>query len=279
MRWRPGVPIGDFFYSLLREVRRAKLNLRFACVMMTGKLPREIKNKAKTELVDKEAMNEIEARNFIVKVKEFLCQGGISLCIDFRNFDKVASLKDDTHDDIDSDKSQIVSSVNALRLRPRASQNWRAVRRSSAQLECYERGHVWRLCPKRTCSLCDGKGHDPANCLNNDQDSTKRDYVKVVSDPATSVESAVTLEVKINGVRLLAMLDTGAKPSVMDKRTLREISGYDAKRAESDHVYGLDNNPIAVLGCVNIEVDLDDQQVSTQEFKIIDTDERILILV
>ena len=74
------------------------------------------------------------------------------------------------------------------------------------------------------------------------------------------------------------MLDTGAKLSVLDRNTLREIGGYNLHSMELGQVFGLCSTPIIVLGSINVEVDLGDRQVDTLPFKVIDTDERIFIL-
>ncbi|KAI6648335.1 hypothetical protein LOD99_12144 [Oopsacas minuta] len=215
-------------------------------------------------------------------VKEFLSQNGLALDIGLRSFVKVANLRDEPAEKQfnnldDPDVSQENTGVNALRLKPRQTRNWRGMRRASSQLECYrchERGHEWKFCPKRVCDICGGKAHDLVNCS-----SERRDSVKGVGEPADHCnENAVTSEVSANGVKLHEMLDTGAKPSVLDRRTLQKIGRSASELTERGHVFGLCSVPIVVLGCVNVTVDIGDQQVVTSRFKVIDTDERIFIL-
>ncbi|KAI6655324.1 hypothetical protein LOD99_2159 [Oopsacas minuta] len=171
--------------------------------MLTGQLPKEVRIKAKAEIADKEPLTEIEAGEFIMKVKEFLSQNGLAIDIGLRSFIKVATLRDEPAEKQfnnldDPNVSQENAGVNALRLKPRQTRNWRGIRRASSQLECYQchERAMMEVLPKRVCGICGGKGHDPA-CR-------------------PLYENAVTLEVWANGVKLHAMLDTGAKPSVLE---------------------------------------------------------------
>ena len=136
-KWRPGVQVGDLFYRLLRDVKRAKLNPRYACVLMSTQLTKEVQGKAKGELADKDEQTEVQAGDFLVQVKEALIQRGISLDFGYRNFDKIAKLtseasmsRDALKESIpDEDKLEVANNINIVKQNQSRSQYSRSSRR------------------------------------------------------------------------------------------------------------------------------------------------------
>ena len=68
---------------------------------------------------------------------------------------------------------------------------------------CGKPGHEWDTCLERSCGNCGRKGHDTGTCRR-----------RVTSEGIP--ERSVTIEVIVEGKPITTILDTGAKPSVMD---------------------------------------------------------------
>ena len=75
-----------------------------------------------------------------------------------------------------------------------------------------------------------------------------------------------------------ALLDTGAKPSVIDTGTLQELGlGHREQKRESQ-VFGLGRSTVTVSGQVEVEIDLGDRQKLLQRLKVIEVEEPMFIL-
>ena len=89
MKWRPGETIGDYYYSLRKEAKRANLSVRTICVLLTAQLPKEIQGKIKSELAEKENVSEAEGGELIVKIKGLLSERALPLDKGYRDLGKV----------------------------------------------------------------------------------------------------------------------------------------------------------------------------------------------
>ena len=92
-----------------------------------------------------------------------------------------------------------------------------------------------------------------------------------------SDEDAVTLRVVIAGKEISAILDTGAKPSVMDRNTLAQLGLDDHIQPACIHVFGLGKAPVPVVGKVNVKVKIGRAEATTA-FYVLDNDEPTLLL-
>lgn len=90
MLWRPGEQVDDFMAALYKQAKRARYHIRTACVTVTAQLPKEVQGKSKSWIADREEVNEVAGREFLVKVKEWLTERGIATDLGYRDFDKVA---------------------------------------------------------------------------------------------------------------------------------------------------------------------------------------------
>ena len=104
---------------------------------------------------------------------------------------------------------------------------------------------MWRQCSERSCNKCVHRERDwsrfpgqeepqrsgyprrPARgakdrILTVNKDSRERKITRKVGRPSDD-EDTVTLKVKIAGKEVSAVLDTGAKPSVIDLKTLAQL--------------------------------------------------------
>ena len=73
------------------------------------------------------------------------------------------------------------------------------------------------------------------------------------------------------------MLDTGAKPSVIDRKTVDELVLKESIQPTRSHVFGLGQAPVPVLGKVVNEVKLG-PAAATAHFYVLDSDEPTLLL-
>ena len=100
--------------------------------------------------------------------------------------------------------------------------------RRTPQPRCFgygKPGHFVRDCPHNKFSVSTQRGHDTRYCpsnrrtdyVNNPVSSNKRVY------EITANEDAVTLQVRIEGRKVRAILDTGATPYVIDKGTVERL--------------------------------------------------------
>ena len=69
-------------------------------------------------------------------------------------------------------------------------------------------------------------------------------------------ELSVVLPMKLNGLSLTAILDSGAGPSEIDYNTIRNL-GLEAL-TQASRVYGLACKPVMVVGNVSLTLDLGD---------------------
>ena len=109
---------------------------------------------------------------------------------------------------------------------------------------CKRTGHGWINCPDRVCNKCGNKGHDPADphCPLSYEEKKSQSrygarrgvYLLNETDKEETInavtgntfgdrEGSVTLEIMIEGNKKAALLDTGARPSIIDIRTLAQL--------------------------------------------------------
>ena len=74
------------------------------------------------------------------------------------------------------------------------------------------------------------------------------------------------------------MLDTGAKPSVIDRNTLGELNLEKQLVKAPGKVYGLCNSPVRVLGYVDALIQVGDETPVMQRLHVLDNNERTLLL-
>ena len=89
-------------------------------------------------------------------------------------------------------------------------------------------------------------------------------------------EEAVTVEVYIGPHKVEAMLDTGARPSVIDINTARRLDLPIIPAAR--RVYGLCNNPVRVSGYVDAMVQVGGMSPVMERVEVLDSDEPTLLL-
>ena len=164
---------------------------------------------------------------------------------------------------------------------------------------CKRTGHGWRDCPERVCNKCGKKGHDPSDpqCPlsyrerkppNNygasrkvyrvSEDNTDERINAVTGNSLEYQEGSVTLEIRIEGKKKVPLLDTGARPSVIDIRTLAELGLEDKLVELPDQVFGLCKSLVEVKGHVDVEIQVAEEIPVVTRMKVLDSQEATILL-
>ena len=91
-------------------------------------------------------------------------------------------------------------------------------------------------------------------------------------------EEAVTVEVSISGRKIAAVLDTGARLSVMDVGTLRRLGLEDEMVVVPGRVYGLCNNPVRVRGYLEVAIQVGTNDALVERVQVLDSTDPTLLL-
>ena len=100
-----------------------------------------------------------------------------------------------------------------------------------------------------------------------------------VSERGVGTELSVILPVRVANTTLEMVLDSGAGPSVIDLRTIRELGLERRIYRQVGKVHGVGQNPVHLVGNITLEIDLGDNQVSRHSFGVLhDTTAKTRIL-
>ena len=91
-------------------------------------------------------------------------------------------------------------------------------------------------------------------------------------------EDAVVIQVQIGKRTVSALINTGAKPCVMDRKTLINLQLGAMMVDAANQVYGLCNVPVKVLGYIDTEIQLGDRPPLVQRIQILDSEDPTIIL-
>ena len=86
------------------------------------------------------------------------------------------------------------------------------------------------------------------------------------------------VEVLIGSHRVAPMLDTGAKPNVIDFGTLRQLELEEKFVPATSKVYGLCNNPVKFNGYVNVTIEIGEMDPVVERMQVLDSEDAILLL-
>ena len=89
-------------------------------------------------------------------------------------------------------------------------------------------------------------------------------------------QSGAVVEVRLNGHSKLALLDSGANPSIVDFKSLQKI-GREYTKCPS-RVYGVGASPVPTLGRAEITVNIGDGNKVQHAFLVLDSNEPTIIL-
>ena len=273
MTWIPE-PFQDFFARYLEEAFKAGVTAKTACILMVSQVPPEARIKLKEWIIPKgNDMSVEDALQFSTVVRKTLTEKGIPVSkglrvqvIKERIGEKEAS--QENPESANSSSSETPSStVQTIRYKRTT-----ADKRRSEPLKCYACGssnHLVRFCPSRPCFTCGNVGHRPYNCPrrsgNRSGDEKLRETRKPRVLQLSSGEEYVTVQIKIGSHKVAAMLNTGAKPSVIDYDTAVQIDLAGKLIPTSSRiVFGLCSNLVKVQGYVDAPICIGDLQPITE---------------
>ena len=145
-------------------------------------------------------------------------------------------------------------------------------------------GHISKNCPDKACRICGRRNHKTSECFRNNpprEFNAKIRSGRERSDQILTVglgEDAATIQIELEGHCVSAMLDTGARPNVMDYNTLQELNLNQNMIDHPVQVFGLCDSPIKVLGYFDAEIRVGKHAPVRQRLKVLDYDNSILIL-
>ena len=273
MTWTPGEPVQDFFARYLEEATKAKLRPRAACALMVSQAPAEVQLKLKDWVRPKEDTLSVEdALGFGPVLRRVLEEKGIPTDRGCR-VQQIATVSESEQDET-LDKQIEPSDVRVVTYRSRRGPDRRQAPRCFA---CGSTDHFIRTCPAKVCSICGEKGHKPADCPSwrrGGRGQRRRPNIYQVADQ----EEAVTVEVKIGQHKIAAMLDTGARPSVIDIGTVRQLGLEERLVRAACQVYGLCNNPVMVCGYIDVSIEVGTFEPVLERMQVLDSAEPTLLL-
>ena len=119
-------------------------------------------------------------------------------------------------------------------------------------------------------------GHKPFNCprkIGDQKEKPKNSLFQV-----STGEDTVTVKVEVGAHKLAAILDTRAKPSVMDYNTARQLELIGNMVPAPSKVYGLCDNPVRVLGYIDGPIRIGHLDPVIERFYILDSEEPLVLL-
>ena len=93
-----------------------------------------------------------------------------------------------------------------------------------------------------------------------------------------SDEDSASIVVKERGRPIRALLNTGAKANVMDMQTMRELGVSHYLKSRIEQVYGAAGTPVAIVGTVEIPIELRNRETRWLQVHVLEGEEQALLL-
>ena len=144
--------------------------------------------------------------------------------------------------------------------------------RKSECFICGNQGHFARSCPEQFCQLCGKRGHGRRHCKNKNRVL----LADIRNEHLHDSESRVVVRISLNDTPIIAMLDSGAQPSIVGKGTLSFLKVSYLCYAET--VHGVGATPVSTLARVQLDVAIGLICSLKHMFLVLDTEEPTIIL-
>ena len=283
MVWGPGEPIQDFFTRFLEEGIKVGLSAKAACVFMVSRTPAETQPKLKYWVKSKgNDLSEGEALQFSTLLRKVLTEKGVPLDHGCR-VQVVGKRATSGHERRDRlmVTDQVPMSKDPDWLEPSNDSGESEPPKVQRISQGSRKGYDQRKSePLKCCTICGEPGHKPHECpfrtakTGNRERSGTTDKRRVFLVAGT--EEAVMIEVSIGPDKVGAMLDTGARPSVMDISTACRLDLPITQATQI--VYGLCNNPVKVMGYTDAPIGIGERDPLVERIQVLESEEPILLL-
>ena len=284
--WQPGTSIDDYFYILKKLAEESSVDLLFVCNLLVVQLPKSMQSTAK-ELIavsvklDNGVMKDSESRKLLATIKVSLVERGLSLTLG--NRENLSAVPTELYpgNNLEVDNAKTVNYVENRSGHTERKTPWtkdfstnRAFSPKGDCFVCGSKSHFMRNCPNKRCQRCGQKGHEMRTC------NIKPNGRHVANlSIFLENESSAMITAKIGSTSLLALLDSGAGPSVIGSNTLSSIcdKGY-IKTDGASKIFAVGKTEMSVEGTINLMVDIGCGSPCYQNFTVLNTMEHTLIL-
>lgn len=293
--WNVGERLDDFFTKLWQVAIRSHHTNKQVCTTLVTQLPTEVRTVAKVWVLGKgeDAVSDKEVRKSLRIIQETMQQKVIPLGHGARVTEKVAVKRielEPPREESDNDNNDNTVTNEIIEVLNTKGGRYGQTRRPYEPSEgfregCYNygrKGHGWRYCPDRnSCEYCGRKGHNVTQCRdkrNAWRGSKHLNKVLRTSESLEDDEASVTIVLKVNGHTVAAILDTGAKPSVVDTLTIQRLGLENLVVPAKSRVYGLCNSPVQVTGYVEVPIQIVGEKPVHHRIHVIQQCEPTLLL-
>ncbi|KAI6661486.1 hypothetical protein LOD99_13359 [Oopsacas minuta] len=267
--WARGMRIEVFFTQLWKEAKRAGFLNRQVAVVLITQLPGKAQAALKKWVQEhKEDLVSGQMREFIGLVQQNLRQAEVPL--DYGAHEGPSN----SCKVINQGKTDILCSSDS-----EYEEKPPTVYKGSKRLGVL---HLWKTWPR--ISYAPGSSVQRMPCQRPRRDSYQdkrtgvRDYIKLVDQIGPYDDKSASISVRVYGLPILALLDTGAKVNVVDRQTVEYLGLGQFIKPEIEHVYGVCGTPVSVVGSIEIPIEVNGEEAGKTHVQVLDGEGQALLL-
>ena len=214
-------------------------------------------------------ISDANARVLLASIKKLLNERGIPLNTGCQNLDEIAThAKGDSVNNVEmtgdnsllyDGKEQVLESgVNRISNREYNKGRYSSKARNKNCFICNKPNHIAAECTNQYCQRCGTWGHGIRNC-NKDRSYKNQQINSVINEEGRETKNntpdeTVIVDVKIEGHKFEALLDSGAGVSVTDIDTVRALGLEDKILRVEEDLRAFDNDIKKSIGSINLHV-------------------------